>query len=302
MRNEKQLISWLQELQMEICRGLEEIDGVAIFKTDIWSRTEGGGGRSCIIENGKFFEKGGVNFSHVFGKAPRFLLNEEQHSILPQEGEQWPDFSAAGVSIVIHPFNPWIPIIHMNIRFFRLGNGAFWFGGGIDLTPHYYDEEQFNFFHTEIKKMCDKHHADFYPEFSSWADKYFYLPHRKETRGIGGIFFDRLAPSEKYSFEEIEGLWKDTGKLFLPLYRTIVLKTCHKTFSEKDKQWQYLRRGRYVEFNLVYDKGTRFGLETGGRIESILMSLPKYASWVYDYKPESGSEEEKTLKFLQREL
>ena len=302
MQIENELVAWLKELQVNICRGLEEFDGSAIFKMDDWSRDEGGGGRSCIIENGKVFEKGGVNFSHVYGKAPQFLLSEEQHSIIPKQSDQLPDFSATGLSIVIHPLNPWVPIIHMNIRFFRLSTGVFWFGGGIDLTPHFYDAEQYNFFHSEVKKMCDNYHADFYTEFSSRADKYFYLPHRKETRGIGGIFFDRLIPNEKISLNTIVAFWKHIGQLFFPLYREIVLKKCDKKFTEADIQWQYLRRGRYVEFNLVYDKGTRFGLETGGRIESILMSLPKYASWQYDYKPDRGSEEEKTLRFLKRKL
>jgi coproporphyrinogen III oxidase len=300
MQNEKELVSWLQELQLEICKGLEELDGVGVFKTDQWIREEGGGGKSRILENGSIFEKGGVNFSHVFGKAPHFLFNEEQHSLLTNKGDESPDFSAAGVSIVIHPANPWVPIIHMNIRFFSLSNGVFWFGGGIDLTPHYYDEAQFRHFHSEIKKMCDKHHADFYPEFSAWADRYFFLSHRKETRGIGGIFFDRLLPDEKYSYSTIENFWKDTGKLFFPLYRDLVLKSRDRNFSAKEKQWQNIRRGRYVEFNLVYDKGTRFGLETGGRTESILMSLPTTASWYYDFQPEAGSEEEKTINFLQR--
>lgn len=296
------LSSWLKNLQMEICSGLEELDTQAKFEIDNWKREEGGGGRSCVLQNGKVFEKAGVNFSHVHGKAPRFLLTEEQHSIFSENNLEWPDFSATGVSIVIHPINPWVPIIHMNIRYFEMSNGIYWYGGGIDLTPHYFDEDQRNYFHGALQKMCDAYHPDFYPEFSKWADEYFYLPHRGETRGIGGIFFDRLTAGEKYSRTLLEEFWKATGKTFFPLYKYHVLKTYEKPFTPEQQQWQLIRRGRYVEFNLVYDKGTRFGLETGGRIESILMSLPQHASWYYDYRPQKGSAEEQTLQYLRRDI
>jgi coproporphyrinogen III oxidase len=301
MQLSKEIAVWLMELQDEICNGLAELDGKSFFREDKWEREEGGGGRSRVIEDGSIFEKGGVNFSHVHGKAPDFLFSEKEHSITNSSGAVRPGFSATGISIVMHPQNPHVPIIHMNIRFFEMDNGVYWFGGGIDLTPHYYSEDQYSFFHTEIKKMCDRHHQSFYPDFSKWADQYFYLPHRKETRGIGGIFFDRLKENENFKFDLIKNFWQDTGKLFLPLYTQIVKNAGNKTFTEKEKQWQLLRRGRYVEFNLLYDKGTRFGLETGGRTESILMSLPKNASWLYNFQPEPGSEEEKTISFLRRE-
>ncbi len=299
MRTVDELAGWLKELQDKICNGLSELDGKENFKEDNWTREEGGGGRSRILENGKLFEKGGVNFSHVYGKTPSFLQSENKHSISVGADS---NFSVTGLSIVIHPQNPWVPIIHMNIRYFELDNGTYWFGGGIDLTPHFYDKKQYDQFHGAIKKMCEKFHPDFYKDFSRWADEYFYLPHRKETRGIGGIFFDRIKADDKISKATILEFWKATGELFLPLYTELVRTKMNLSFTDQDKKWQHIRRGRYVEFNLLYDRGTRFGLETGGRTESILMSLPQHASWFYNYKPLPGSEEEKTIAFLSRSL
>jgi coproporphyrinogen III oxidase len=291
---------WLKTLQSEICEGLEGIDGKSKFINDHWIRAEGGGGNSKVISDGNVFEKGGVNFSHVYGKTPTFLLHENIHSISEEINNTDTEFSATGVSIVIHPESPLVPIIHMNIRFFEMSNGVYWFGGGIDLTPPYYSKDQYDFFHGELKRMCDEHRENFYSEFSKWADDYFYIKHRRETRGIGGIFFDRLTENEKITFDQIHNFWMATGKLFLPLYRELVLKTKDLKYNSYQKEWQLIRRGRYVEFNLIYDKGTKFGLETGGRIESILMSLPKHAAWLYNHEPEQGSPEYETLQFLRK--
>lgn len=297
MDRKLEITEWLKNLQNEICSDLEKLDGLQKFKEDIWTREGGGGGRTRLIEDGENFEKGGVNFSAVFGNTPEFLLKDfvNTNMIAPQ-------FFASGISIVIHPQNPWVPIIHMNIRYFEMDNGTYWFGGGIDLTPHYFDETDCAFFHEELKKVCTLHHPQFYTKFSKWADSYFYLPHRKETRGIGGIFFDHLKADNEISFEKLLLFWKDVGKSFSPIYSKLVNANKNKIFGEKEKQWQLIRRGRYVEFNLAYDKGTKFGLETNGRVESILMSLPKNASWLYNFQPEANSLEETTLKFLQRDL
>ena len=296
----RELSSWLIILQNKICKGLQELDGKSEFSEDKWERQEGGGGISRVIADGNIFEKGGVNFSHVFGKTPAFLAQETTLFKAHDNPDQDNTFSATGVSIVIHPQNPFVPIIHMNIRFFEMSNGTYWFGGGIDLTPHYFSEDVHEFFHHELKKMCNIHHDKFYHQFSKWADEYFFITHRGESRGIGGIFFDRLSETNELKFDKIQEFWKSTGELFLPLYMAIVNHSKNKKYTAENKQWQMLRRGRYVEFNLVYDRGTKFGLETGGRIESILMSLPKHASWFYDFKPEEGSPEEKTLKWLKR--
>jgi len=300
---------WLKDLQDSICSALEKADGRSKFQEENWTREEGGGGRTRIIKEGNVIEKGGVLFSAVEGDAPDFLLREKEHSVsLNQEASnQKPKFYATGVSIVIHPANPMVPIIHMNIRYFEMSGNIRWLGGGIDLTPHYIVEEDAKFFHSELKKVCDKHNTEYYPKFKKWADDYFYIPHRKETRGIGGIFFDRLnegkeSDSYRMSFERNFNFWKEIGETFAPVYTELIERNKNKAFTEKNKQWQLLRRGRYVEFNLVYDKGTKFGLETNGRVESILMSLPKLAGWEYDFKPEKYSEEEKTLNLLKKGL
>jgi len=297
----KQTISeWLQQLQTTICEALEAADGSEKFRHENWNREEGGGGITKIINNGTVIEKGGVLYSAVYGDAPDFLFKEKEHSVTTTLEKL--QFYATGVSIVIHPQNPMVPIIHMNIRYFEMDNGTKWLGGGIDLTPHYVVEDDAKFFHNELKKVCDKHHSSYYQKFKKWADDYFYIPHRKETRGIGGIFFDRLNSDLEMSFEQNFNFWKNVGENFAPIYSELIARNKNKTFTEKNKQWQLIRRGRYVEFNLVYDKGTQFGLQTNGRVESILMSLPKLASWEYDFKPEKNSEEEKTLSLLKKEI
>ncbi|HEY0897422.1 MAG TPA: oxygen-dependent coproporphyrinogen oxidase, partial [Sphingobacteriaceae bacterium] len=248
---------------------------------------------------GRVIEKGGVNFSAVYGQLPEAVKTAFQAS----EG----DFFATGVSIVMHPNHPWVPIIHMNIRYFEMpaGPGSSetirWFGGGIDLTPHYVIEEDAKFFHGRMKAVCDQFSQDFYAKFKTWADNYFYIKHRQETRGIGGIFYDRLTPDTAgISWEEIFEFSKAVGRSFVPVYSELINRNRNKEVTEAHKQWQFQRRSRYVEFNLVYDAGTKFGLETNGRIESILMSLPPQANWMYNYKPRPASEEEKTLNLLKK--
>lgn len=297
--NKENITEWLKSLQDSICNALENEDGLAKFKEENWTREEGGGGRSRVIENGQVIEKGGVMFSAVSGKTPDFLFKEKEHSV-SNSAQVETTFFATGVSIVIHPQSPLVPIIHMNVRYFEMSNGVKWLGGGIDLTPHYIVDEDAQFFHKQLKLVCDKHHAEYYSKFKTWADDYFFINHRKETRGIGGIFFDRLNQSDDMSFEKNLDFWKDVGSAFAPIYVHLMNKNKSKTFSPEQKQWQLLRRGRYVEFNLVYDKGTKFGLETNGRIESILMSLPANASWLYDFKTKEGSEEQNTLNKLKK--
>ena len=209
-------------------------------------------------------------------------------------------FFATGISIVLHPVNPMVPIIHMNTRYFETASGKNWFGGGIDLTPHYVNEEDATFFHQQMKTVCNKFSPNYHPEFKQWADDYFFIPHRNETRGIGGIFFDHLAQTPDYTIEQRFDFVREVGSAFAPTYVHLMQKNKNTAFAEKEKQWQKLRRGRYVEFNLVYDKGTRFGLETNGRTESILMSLPPQAEWHYNFTPEKNSKEEQTLNFLKK--
>lgn len=289
------------DLQDEICKVLEKEDGTSRFAEENWQRAEGGGGKTRIIQKGAVLEKGGVNFSAVSGEAPEFLFKENAHSLQEQmtEGKR-PQFYATGVSIVLHPVNPFVPIIHMNLRYFEMDNGKRWLGGGIDLSPHYILKEDAGFFHRELKKVCDRHHPEYYAEFKEWADNYFYIPHRQETRGIGGIFFDRLNEKSGMSFERNMAFWKDVGKAFAPIYSELIRRNKNKKFEQKHQLWQKIRRGRYVEFNLIYDKGTRFGLETNGRVESILMSLPTSAGWEYNFIPEAGSEEETTQQLLKK--
>lgn len=284
---------WFQGLQAEIIEGLEELDEQEKFQRDKWERAAGGGGLTCILQNGAVIEKGGVNFSAVHGPMPEKILNA-----LKLEKS---NFFATGVSIVLHPQNPLVPIIHMNVRYFEMDNGTWWFGGGIDLTPHYIFEEDARFFHEALKNTCDKTDTAYYPKFKKWADDYFYIPHRKETRGIGGIFFDRLSGSE----EERKRHWnfvQNVGKTFLPTYLFLANKHKNDSFTKDQKLWQDLRRGRYVEFNLVYDKGTKFGLDTDGRIESILMSMPPEVKWQYNIVPKENSPEAKTQNFLKKEI
>ena len=282
-----------QIIQDEICQALADCDGKGKFEEEIWQRDGGGGGRTRILQNGAIIEKGGVNFSAVYGKLPEVMkkaLKVEQD-----------EFFATGVSIVIHPNHPLVPIIHMNIRYFEMpGSEVRWFGGGIDLTPHYIFDEDARFFHHYMKSTCDQFHPDFYPKFKNWADDYFFIKHRNETRGIGGIFYDRLTADAELSWENIFDFSKAVGRSFAPIYTELIDRNRNKSFTQEQQIWQYQRRSRYAEFNLVYDAGTKFGLETNGRIESILMSLPPTAQWVYDYHAEAGSEEEKTLSLLKK--
>lgn len=298
--SKENITDWLKNLQDDICSSLEKADGSGKFKEEIWTRSEGGGGRSRVIENGSVIEKGGVMFSAVHGKAPDFLFKEKEHSATDSDQDKKPDFYATGVSIVIHPQSPMVPIIHMNVRYFEMSNGVKWLGGGIDLTPHYIVKEDAVFFHQSLRDVCDKHHSEYYTQFKTWADDYFYIKHRQETRGIGGIFFDRINSSDSMSFEDNLKFWKDVGRAFAPIYVELISRNKNKNFTPENKQWQLLRRGRYVEFNLVYDKGTKFGLETNGRVESILMSLPVTASWLYNYQVKSGSAEEQTIHLLKK--
>jgi coproporphyrinogen III oxidase len=286
--------SWFKDLQENICLQLELVDEGGKFTEDNWTRKEGGGGRSRVIAGGNVIEKGGVMFSAVWGKMPSNILN----ALKLEES----DFYATGISIVIHPVNPWCPIIHMNTRYFEMSNGVHWFGGGIDLTPHYIIPEEATLFHSEIKKVCDQYNADYYTEFKKWADDYFYIKHREETRGVGGIFFDRLSETESIRLKDRFEFVKSVGKLFAPVYSELLNRNKNKAYSEAEKKWQLLRRGRYVEFNLVYDKGTKFGLDTDGRIESILMSMPPVVNWDYNVQTTPGSLEAYTLSKLKKEI
>lgn len=281
-----------RRIQDEICLGLETEDGKSAFEEDTWVHSSGGGGRTRILTHGNVFEKGGVNFSAVEGSLPLFMKDKV--------GAAATRFFATGVSIVMHPQSPMVPIIHMNIRYFETDAGDSWFGGGIDLTPIYVVDDQARYFHSCLKDVCDRFQADFYARFKQWADDYFYITHRNETRGIGGIFFDYLRPDESMSKEQLFAFVAAVGRTFLQVYRPIVSKNKSLAFTDSQKQWQLLRRGRYVEFNLVYDRGTRFGLETSGRIESILMSLPEHASWLYNHKPEEGTAEYYTVSLLKK--
>ncbi|GGE28082.1 oxygen-dependent coproporphyrinogen oxidase [Sphingobacterium cellulitidis] len=293
MISKEQIAEKYKEIQDEISQALEALDGKAHFVEELWEREGGGGGRTRVIQHGNILEKGGVNFSAVHGKLPE--------QIKKAFGVEEDEFFATGVSIVIHPNNPWVPIIHMNIRYFELNEEVRWFGGGIDLTPHYVDEQDASYFHQELKRVCDQYSAEFYPKFKDWADNYFFIKHREETRGIGGIFYDKLTPQKAgISDQEIFDFSCDLGHLFPKVYSELVNRSRDKQFTEAEKNWQLLRRGRYVEFNLVYDAGTKFGLETNGRIESILMSLPEQANWFYNFKTETGSKEEKTLSLLKK--
>ena len=277
--------TYFKNLQDTICKRLESVDGRA-FREDLWSREGGGGGRTRVLEGGSVFEKGGVNFSEVSGDLP-----PEFAAKIPRgEGTA---FFATGISLVIHPASPMVPTVHANFRYLEKGNAA-WFGGGMDLTPYYPRVEDAQHFHRTIKAACDRHNASLYPKFKQWCDEYFFLKHRGETRGVGGIFFDYLDNELEPDFAFVSSV----GDSFLDAYVPIVERRRGETFSEQQRQYQLYRRGRYVEFNLLYDRGTIFGLETRGRTESILMSLPPLARWVYDFKPEPGSLEERNMEFF----
>jgi coproporphyrinogen III oxidase len=277
---------FFEELQTRICSAFEEIDGSAQFSTDRWERAGGGGGISRVMEGGTVFEKGGVNTSAVFGPMPESIARRMH--VEPC----W--FFATGVSLVMHPCSPLIPTIHANFRYFEQDDGQSWFGGGTDLTPYYLDEEDAKHFHTILKNACDSVETTFYPRFKKWCDEYFYIKHREETRGVGGIFFDYLRDDHERHY----ALVRAVGNAFLESYLPIVRRHLREPWEEQQRAWQLLRRGRYVEFNLVYDRGTAFGLETGGRTESILMSLPPRAEWHYNVIPAQGSPESRLMEVL----
>ena len=296
MPTKETITHYFKQLQDAICQQLENADGKGTFKEDLWVREGGGGGRSRVIE-GALIEKGGVNFSAVEGALPEKISSALQ---LPAS-----QFFATGVSIVLHPVNPMVPIIHMNVRYFETEaqsdakKQVWWFGGGIDLTPHYVLPEDAQFFHQSLKTVCDKHHSDYYPAFKKWADDYFYIKHRQETRGIGGIFFDRLSGDGFTKAQRFEFV-KEVGEAFCPIYLELVQRNRNTPYGAKEQSWQYVRRGRYVEFNLVWDRGTKFGLDTNGRTESILMSMPPRANWVYNHQVKEGTAEATTLASLKK--
>jgi coproporphyrinogen III oxidase len=286
--NKTAVKEYLLSLQNQICDALQQEDGSGQFLEDTWVRTEGGGGRSRVIENGAVIEKGGVNFSHVFGNQMPASATAHRPELAGRS------FEAMGVSLVIHPHNPYVPTSHANARFFIAEKeGAapvWWFGGGYDLTPYYGNEDDCKHWHQTAKNACDPLGQHIYPGFKKWCDEYFYLKHRNEARGVGGLFFDDYnAENFDHSFE----LMRAVGDSYIKAYKPIVAARKNTTFCERERDFQLYRRGRYVEFNLVYDRGTLFGLQTGGRTESILMSLPPLVKWQYNWQPEAGSAESK---------
>jgi coproporphyrinogen III oxidase len=294
MTIKEEWINFIHQLQNDICHSLEEADGKAKFIEDAWERPEGGGGKTRVIANGNVFEKGGVNTSIVFGD-----VTEAMRIQLKIDGAKW---FACGLSLVIHPFNPFVPTVHANYRMFELYdiNDEVidrWFGGGTDLTPYYLFEEDAKHFHKTYKDSCGKYDASFYPKFKAECDDYFVNWHRnKERRGIGGIFYDYQKPTETRDVDFWMNFAKECGYAFIEAYIPIVNKRKQTEFTPENKHWQEIRRGRYVEFNLVHDRGTIFGLKTNGRIESILMSLPPTVRFEYNYQPQTGSEEDKLLQ------
>lgn len=282
----REIQRYFESLQDAICTRLEQLDGKKTFVEDRWDHREGGGGRTRILQHGAVFEKGGVNISGVSGTLTETLAGRLE--VNPQQ------YIATGISLVLHPLNPMVPTVHANFRYLELEDHSFWFGGGSDLTPFYFFEEDVRHFHGVWKRACDAHDPSSYPKFKRWCDEYFFLRHREEARGVGGIFFDYLKGDREHLFRFV----KLCGDSFLDSYVPIVEKRMREPWGDKEKEWQLLRRGRYVEFNLLFDRGTAFGLETGGRVESILMSLPPLVRWTYDYQPEPGSREDELVRIL----
>ena len=284
---------YLQRLQASITGELQQIDGKAEFATDIWQRDAGGGGRSMVLRDGAVFEQAGVNYSEVYGDNLPASATAHRPELAGRQ------FRAMGVSLVIHPDNPYIPTSHANVRFFiaeKSGEAPiWWFGGGFDLTPYYGFEEDCKHWHQIAKQACDPYGAERYAEYKKWCDEYFYLKHRGEARGIGGLFFDDLNEPD---FEQAFAFMRSVGDHYLPAYMPIVERHKNDAYGEREKKYQLYRRGRYVEFNLVYDRGTLFGLQSGGRTESILMSLPPVVNWRYNYKPEAGSPEARLTDYF----
>ncbi len=277
--------SYLLQLQDAICEALQKEDGKA-FREDSWEREEGGGGRSRVLEEGNLFEKAGVNFSHVFGTQLPASATAQRPELAGRS------FQAMGVSLVIHPRNPYVPTSHANVRFFVAEKEGeepiWWFGGGFDLTPYYGNDEDVIHWHGVARKACLPFGEDVYPRFKQWCDDYFFLKHRNEPRGVGGLFFDDL---NEWGFDSCFAFMRSVGDAYIPAYLPIVQRRRETDYGERERNFQLYRRGRYVEFNLVYDRGTIFGLQTGGRTESILMSLPPLVRWQYDWHPEPGSPE-----------
>ncbi|PHI37365.1 coproporphyrinogen III oxidase [Pseudoalteromonas sp. GCY] len=285
--------AFLLQLQDNICQGLEAADGNAQFVEDAWERAEGGGGRTRVIRNGDVIEQGGVNYSHVFGASMPASATAHRPELAGRS------FHACGVSLVIHPKNPNIPTSHANVRFFIAEKEGeepiWWFGGGFDLTPFYPVLEDVKHWHQVAKDLCAPFGNAVYGDYKKWCDEYFYLKHRDETRGVGGLFFDDL---NQWGFEKSFAFMQAVGNGFLDAYLPIIEKRKDTPYSEQERQFQLYRRGRYVEFNLVWDRGTLFGLQTGGRTESILMSMPPLARWEYDFQPEPGSKEAELYNYL----
>jgi coproporphyrinogen III oxidase len=282
--------TFFRELQTEITTGLETLDGVGRFSADPWQRPGGGGGESRVLERGRIFEKAGVNWSRVEGELPEDLAGQ-----MPGQSRQ---FRASGVSLVLHPSSPMVPTTHANFRVIEQG-GKTWFGGGADLTPYYLFPDDALHFHQVLAGACDQHSpVGDYRRFKTWCDEYFYLPHRQETRGVGGIFFDWLGARDDHPIEQIFAFVITAGRAFLPAYAPIVQRRSDLPWGEREKTWQLRRRGRYAEFNLLYDRGTIFGLKTGGRTESILMSLPPEVRWDYGIVPAAGSPEARLVEAL----
>lgn len=290
---------FILEIQKEICDALEEQEVDVKFKVDRWERKTGGGGITCILEDGEVFERAGVNISVVHGTLPAKTAQQMRARGHPLDDTKPLPFFAAGVSSVIHPRNPMIPTLHFNYRYFEIqeeGKSVWWFGGGTDLTPYYLDKQDVKHFHSTLKKTCDKHDSSYYGNFKKWCDDYFVVKHRGERRGVGGIFFDDIDQPDQ---DSVFSFVKDCARSVLPCYLPIIKKHRHDGYGYREREWQLLRRGRYVEFNLVYDRGTKFGLLTpNARIESILMSLPQSARWRYMHEPEAGSPEAELMEVL----
>ena len=285
-----QMEAMLRKAQLDITRQIAAIDGGATFHEDTWVRDTGGGGASMVLANGKVWEKAGVNLSVVHGDMPAVALRAATEA--QTTGQESVRFSACGLSCVMHPRNPHCPTMHFNYRIFQTEGGQWWFGGGTDITPCYVDEDDMKHFHGTYKEVCDRHDPEYYPKFKQWADEYFLIPHRGERRGLGGIFFDDQNDRDP---QKIFEFCQDAVNHVVAAYGPIIEKHKNDAFTEEEKRWQQLRRGRYAEFNLVYDRGTIFGLKTGGRIESILMSLPETARWEYNHQPAEGSKEAEFL-------
>lgn len=294
----ERFVDFIHHLQDEICNELEKLDGKASFRKDSWDRPGGGGGESRVIEKGEVFEKGGVNISEVHGELPDLI--RERFGV----DQGW--FFASGLSLVVHPRSPMVPTVHANYRYFELYDDEEmservdgWFGGGADLTPYYLWEEDARHFHQKLKEACDKHGEELYPRFKKECDEYFYNDHRSEARGVGGLFFDYLRANEDYSLEDWYAFTTEVGNSFMDSYLPIVKRRKEEPWGEQERYFQEIRRGRYVEFNLIHDRGTLFGLKTEGRTESILMSLPPEVRWDYDFQVEEGTREAQLLEVLQ---